>query len=457
MAFQVLTRYFSLNAFPALFTGPVNDDFFAYLPKNERVLNSLLEGRENVDQRHVSSTVSEVTFKQNERHEIDFEEFDSGSNGEDTSETFEFVSIVENITFRSNNFSVGDNGDGIHASASFNVGDGGRPPPDTPPDPEPVAAEDTDPDPAPPPTVQPEDPERPTGGGRPEGATPGPSEDTAPSDPPGDENGDFGRPDDATPDLPPDTGPVTVFTSGGPASTSYNITIEFEGTWSTQLQQAFTGAADYLSSIILADVPDAVVDGVAIDDISITATLEGIDGVGGVLGSAGPRELRGDGTFLPSTGAMTFDSEDAANQLGLGNWESIVLHEMMHALGFGTLWSLMGLVSGTVAAGDIRFTGANATDVYQSEFPGIAGEDPGSFLGVPVEADGGPGTAGGHWDEFLFQDEVMTGYVDTGSFVSEMTIAALEDMGYDTVFDNPYSASDQFGPIPSDPLLDIFG
>ena len=79
-----------------------------------------------------------------------------------------------------------------------------------------------------------------------------------------------------------------------------------------------------------------------IDDISITATLEAIDGVGGVLGSAGPREIRGDGTYLPSSGAMRFDIADADDMLANGQWESVVLHEMMHALGFGTLWNLMG-------------------------------------------------------------------------------------------------------------------
>ena len=46
-----------------------------------------------------------------------------------------------------------------------------------------------------------------------------------------------------------------------------------------------------------------------------------------------------------------FDSAGTQNQLGLGNWESIVLHEMLHAMGFGTLWSLMGLTSGSVAGG----------------------------------------------------------------------------------------------------------
>ncbi len=258
------------------------------------------------------------------------------------------------------------------------------------------------------------------------------------------------------PDMPPDTGPLTSYTSGGPASTSFNVLIEFVGIWTDELQAGFIEAADYLSTIILADLPDVIVDGIAIDDISITATLEGIDGVGGILGSAGPRDLRTDGTFLPSVGAMTFDSADAQNQLGIGNWETIILHEMMHALGFGTLWSAMGLTTGSVAGEDIRFTGVNATNVYQTEFPGIAGSDPDSLLGVPVETDGGPGTAGGHWVEFLFDDEIMTGFVDTGSFVSVMTIASLEDMGYDTVFDDPSSASDLSGPIPADPLLDLF-
>lgn len=333
-----------------------------------------------------------------------------------------------------------------------NVGDGR---PDTPPPPDPEPVVDRDPDPAPPAEDPPTEPDEPTEAGRAPGSMPGTPQVTPPSPAPGDDNAAFGRPADAEPGPLPD-GPLASYTSGGPANSSYNVTIEFVGTWSTALQDAFTDAADYLSSIILADLPDAIVNGAAIDDISITATLQAIDGVGGVLGSAGPRDIRGDGTFLPSTGAMTFDIEDAANQLSIGNWETIVLHEMMHALGFGTLWSLMGLTSGSVAGGDIRFTGVNATDVYQTEFPGVAGGDPGSFLGVPVETDGGSGTAGGHWDEVLFDTEIMTGFVDTGSFVSVMTIAALEDMGYDTVFDNPYDPNDLSGTIPADPLLDIF-
>lgn len=347
-----------------------------------------------------------------------------------------------------------DDGTGVVALPAVvaSIGDDGRddPVPVTPP-------EDVDPDPAPPVIDQEEPPEAPEESGRSGGAIPGQPQDLPAAPAPSNDNADFGRAAGDVPDIPPVSGPVTGYVSGGPSESAYNVAIEFVGTWTVALQSAFTDAADYLSTLILADLPDAVVDDVAIDDISISATLEQIDGVGGVLGSAGPRDLRFDGSFLPSTGAMTFDSADAQNQLEIGNWETIVLHEMMHALGFGTLWGSMGLTSGSVNGGDIRFTGVNATDTYQTEFANIAGSDPDSLLGVPVETDGGPGTAGGHWDEFLFNDEIMTGFVDTGSFVSVMTIAAFEDMGYDTVFDDPNSPIDLAGPLPVDPLLDLFG
>lgn len=365
-----------------------------------------------------------------------------------TSDHFEFRSVsLEREKYAREGAADSDAAIGSGVVAS--VGDGR-------PDPDPTPPEDLDPDPAPAPVTPPVVPSGPTGHGRPDGATPGTPQVTPPTPAPTGDNDETGRAPDAVPDVPDVPLPADTYTSGGAASSSFNVTIEFVGTWTTALQAAFTEAADYLSSVILADLPDAIVDGALIDDITITATLATIDGVGGTLGSAGPRALRGDGTYLPATGAMTFDTADADNQLGLGNWETIVLHEMMHALGFGTLWSLMGLTSGSIAGGDLRFIGANASDTYLTEFPTIAGADAGAFLGVPVETDGGSGTAGGHWDELLFDEEIMTGYVDTGGYVSVMTIAALEDMGYDTVFDNPYSLTDLTGTMPADPLLDLF-
>jgi hypothetical protein len=451
MVFQISNKLNSLMALMPI-RQPLATDGRAWPVFAERVFNDAQN-----DQRGVfSQSGSDENLSNEERNqETVFANFDNepeDGNTQFNNEYFEFEHSPVQVVPTSEDWHNIESTTDVHRIATANIGDDGRPNPN----PDTTPLEDIDPDPAPPPINQPETPVVPAEQGRPINSAPGLPHDTLPSPPPGDENADFGRPLGAMPDQPPDNGPVTNYTSGGPADISYNVTIEFVGNWSIQLQSAFTEAADYLSSIILSELPDAIVDGIAIDDISITATLEVIDGIGGVLGSAGPREIRDDGTFLPSTGAMTFDSADSQNQLGLGNWESIVLHEMFHALGFGTLWSLMGLTSGSVAGGDIRFTGVNAIDAYKAEFPDIAASDPDFLLGVPVETDGGPGTAGGHWDELLFDEEIMTGFVDTGSYVSEMTIAALEDMGYDTVFDNPFSATDLTSPIPADPLLDLF-
>ncbi|RYG89735.1 hypothetical protein EU803_16410 [Loktanella sp. IMCC34160] len=189
----------------------------------------------------------------------------------------------------------------------------------------------------------------------------------------------------------------------------------------------------------------------ATDDITISASLTDIDGVGGILGQAGPTVVRtADGT--PIAGIMEFDIADAEDFDALGLFNDIVLHEMLHTLGFGTLWDYMGLTSGSIATGDLVFTGQNANDVYESEFADIAASD-GFDFGVPIEMDGAAGTAGGHWDEVLFVNEIMTGYINDANYLSLTSIAALEDMGYDTVFDNPYDPNDLSGPIPTTDIL----
>ena len=60
---------------------------------------------------------------------------------------------------------------------------------------------------------------------------------------------------------------MTSYTSG--ASGAYNITITFNGTWTSSLQGVFKAAADRLSDLITGDVPDVRVNGKIIDDINI--------------------------------------------------------------------------------------------------------------------------------------------------------------------------------------------
>lgn len=218
----------------------------------------------------------------------------------------------------------------------------------------------------------------------------------------------------------------------GQGTSGFNIEIVFEGSWTASLQEAFIVAAEYLSLIIPGDVRGG--GALEVDDIRITASLEDIDGPGGVLGQAGPTGARFF-SKLPTTGIMEFDIADSEDFDADGLFDDIVLHEMIHCLGFGTVWDLLDLTDGTVRAGDIVYTGANAILAYNTVFADIAAGDPGSADGIPVETQGGSGTAGSHWDDALFGSELMTGFIDTANTVSAMTVAALEDLGYDTIWD----------------------
>lgn len=239
------------------------------------------------------------------------------------------------------------------------------------------------------------------------------------------------------------SGLLTEYTSGNANGSGYNVTIVFEGAdWTVELQQAFIEAADYLSTLIVGDLTDIRADfgdgqGIrTIDDLEISANLEAIDGVGGILGQAGPQYIRTEDS-LPITGIMEFDSADADNLYANGTWSDVVLHEMVHVLGFGSLWEYMGIVTnvGTDTEPDWRFTGANAMYEYESLYPDLYAADPNAAYGVPVESDeGGAGTVGGHWDEATFGDELMTGFLSGPTTLSNMTIASLEDIGYQTTY-----------------------
>jgi hypothetical protein len=209
----------------------------------------------------------------------------------------------------------------------------------------------------------------------------------------------------------------------------------FNGTWTADLQTVFVNAANRISQIIVADIPAVTIRGVVIDDIRITAELKAIDGTGGVLGQAGPTALR-TGSYLPATAMMQFDSADAAGFNSQGLFDEIVTHEMLHAIGIGSIWSYKGLVSGA------SFIGANAMAAYDDLVDAFNGFENGvEALPVPLESGGGSGTAGSHWSEAVFNTELMTGYIDTAPAngtvadpLSAMTIASLKDLGYGVSF-----------------------
>jgi hypothetical protein len=204
------------------------------------------------------------------------------------------------------------------------------------------------------------------------------------------------------------------------AASGYNITVEFKGSsWSQALHDIFVNSADRLVSLIVGEIPDVTIYGSkggpkTVDDILITAELGAIDGLYGILGQAGPTSVR-TGSSLPATAQMKFDIADV-DAMGLTVFTSVVLHEMSHSLGFGSIWDRLGLVSNG------QFTGSNANAEFHKW--GVIGL-------TPVELVGGSGTAGSHWDEETFGNELMTGYINDGdNYYTAMSAASFADMGY---------------------------
>jgi hypothetical protein len=231
---------------------------------------------------------------------------------------------------------------------------------------------------------------------------------------------------------------------GEPDGDGYNIQLIFLSSVTPSQHAAFTNAAARWESIITGDLPNVAVIFDAgecgsnspalnqvVDDVFIYVTLEPIDGQGGVLASAGPCRVRGAVPRLPITGRMRFDVADVANLESNGAFEAVILHEMGHVLGIGTLWNFLGLLQNPSLpdspGADTHFSGSSAI----SAFDMVGGS---SYLGakVPVEnTQGGSGTRDGHWRESIMDNELMTGFLDSGpNPLSIVTIFSLQDLGY---------------------------
>ena len=166
----------------------------------------------------------------------------------------------------------------------------------------------------------------------------------------------------------------------------------------------------------------------------IDAEAAPIDGPGRILGRAGPLYLR-PGSFIPATGVMSFDAADLERMEFDGSLVSVIVHEMAHVLGFGTIFPRLGLIVGA-GGDDPLFTGSAALAEY-ARLLGPAARP----RGVPLANVGGPGTRDGHWREAVFANELLTGFLDPGANpISRMTIAAFEDLGYSVDYDraDPY-------------------
>ncbi|HEU4828369.1 MAG TPA: leishmanolysin-related zinc metalloendopeptidase [Gemmatimonadales bacterium] len=244
-------------------------------------------------------------------------------------------------------------------------------------------------------------------------------------------------------------GSATFAATATPVNSQYAIELRYLSGISASQQAQFAAAVARWSDIILGDVPELQVTLGAglcfdnqpaldevIDDMVIFIDVRPIDGVGQVLGAAGPCIIRASSS-LPAVGLILLDAADVASLESNGRLQDVILHEMAHTLGFGSeIWSRLGLLTGAGTANPI-FTGAFAVSAYHSI--GGAGT-------VPVENTGGGGTADSHWRETVFSSELMTGFLNIGSNpLTVVTIGSLQDLGYDV----DYGTAETFGFGPS--------
>ncbi len=235
----------------------------------------------------------------------------------------------------------------------------------------------------------------------------------------------------------------TAEASAAPAST-FHIEVRYEaGTNPTEAQRAaFDAAIARWTSIVVAGGPPYQIHesagcgnmmGETIDGVVITVALRPLQG--NILGSAGPCIVR-DQSYLPVQGYMELNTNFLAQLEQNGQLQAVVLHEMMHVLGFGTLWNYSGLpgqpsnhfLDGSPGT-DPTFSGPAA----RAAFYGAMGV--GTFSGTPIPVEGlpyGAGTAYSHWRKTTFGNELMTGFLTAGAVtpLSAVSVESLRDLGY---------------------------
>jgi hypothetical protein len=229
----------------------------------------------------------------------------------------------------------------------------------------------------------------------------------------------------------------------------FNIDIVFEANGTESQDSAMIAAAARWAEIIVADVHDVnfinqtvpewcvsskPVLNQVVDDVLIYVKIVAKDGPGGTLASAGPcftRQIGG----IPIIGRMEFDEADLQVLENNNQLFPVILHEMGHVLGIGTLWNRKDLLRNPSLDGednlipnqDTHFLGERAIVAFDAN-----GGD--AYVGakVPVENASGSGSGDSHWRESVMTVELMTPRLNSAlaSTLSSITVGSLFDLGY---------------------------
>ena len=249
--------------------------------------------------------------------------------------------------------------------------------------------------------------------------------------------------------------PVSV---RAPIVGSFDMDVIVSGEASEATRAAFQDAADWWMSILAdTELPDVPVEGLGrlgcsgifadqeiggtIDDLLIVVVVEEVDGPGGNLASAKPCSVR-EGSMLPFLGVNRFDKDDLERLEGSSDLDEVILHEIGHVLGIGTIWRDFDLLrdpSLQTPGADTHFAGPLAIAAFDE----AGGTNYTEGAKVPVENRAGPGSGDSHWRQSVFVTELMTPYASIGTpdALSAITIQSLADLGYtvDVSLAEPYT------------------
>ena len=242
---------------------------------------------------------------------------------------------------------------------------------------------------------------------------------------------------------------------------TFNITIEFTSDDTPDAYiDAFEDAVERWEEIITGDLDYAFVEGygfvddilieVAVEDLELT--FEGVDQK--ILAISSVLDQRSDSASgsgaLPTYSRIVINPQEVGTVLNL---DELVANTIGRALGFGSLWEEFGLVRDI--DGVATYTGSNALREMAELSRDLNGQN--------VLEDGEDGElAAEYWDEDNLDQELMTSRVelrrpDNGAApfgrpdnpISELTVAAMQDLGYQV----DYGEADQFflrpGPLTS--------
>eukprot|EP00612_Vaucheria_litorea_P002293 CAMPEP_0171457100 /NCGR_PEP_ID=MMETSP0945-20130129/3314_1 /TAXON_ID=109269 /ORGANISM="Vaucheria litorea, Strain CCMP2940" /LENGTH=285 /DNA_ID=CAMNT_0011982641 /DNA_START=60 /DNA_END=917 /DNA_ORIENTATION=- len=136
---------------------------------------------------------------------------------------------------------------------------------------------------------------------------------------------------------------------------------------------------------------------------------------------------------FPLTSYIVVNISNIQNMIDNGTLYDTILHEMGHALGFGSLWP----TKNGCASPFSKYYGGLDSCLASLLYYLYTADD------LEIETDLGEGSAYSHWDEDQLGNELMTPTSDANSPITLVTLYAFRDLGYSV----DYSKADSFSEV----------